>query len=270
MTSINQKLFAIVTGLTLAILPGVMPSFASGTQSVSSAPTNLIAVPTSTTQIYITWNQPVNSTQYGVFGYQIQRNNTIIVNNTASSSTYFNDAGLLPNHQEQYSIAAWNPAGLSPFSNVSHATTLNQIYINPTPTNQTGHITNPGNNQTHPIFGKLGHKFSNWFNGHRGIGSHLNHTNSTNNIYNETNNYPLFPHGNQTTQVHKQNGFGKQGLRGHDGFSKLAFKSHDQNGFGKQGLRGHDGFSKLAFKSHDQNGFGKQGLRGHWNQTRSK
>ncbi|MDE1769933.1 MAG: fibronectin type III domain-containing protein, partial [Thaumarchaeota archaeon] len=139
---IIPKFLGMVTGIAIITLVGLLPAFAtSGIQTVTQVPTNLIATPTSSSQISLIWNAPINATQSGITGYQIQRNGTILVNNTASLTTSFTDSGLLPNHLEQYSVASLNSNGTSAFSNIAIAATLNPIITS----NQTNTTTD--NNQ---------------------------------------------------------------------------------------------------------------------------
>ena len=131
------KLFGVVTGMAIFATAGFFPAFAdSGTQAVPLPPRDLNATAVSDTQITLTWNPPINATQSGVTGYQIQRNGTVIANDTENNQTIFNDTGLLPGSQEEYQVAAWNSSGLGLLSNFALATTeilqfLQQIQIRP-------------------------------------------------------------------------------------------------------------------------------------------
>jgi len=92
---------------------GLLPAFADGgAQTVPLSPTGLNATEVSSTQTYFTWNAPVNATQSGITGYQIQRNGTVIVNDTASTQTSLNYTGLIPDGNVEYQVAAWNSLGL--------------------------------------------------------------------------------------------------------------------------------------------------------------
>ncbi|HJU14100.1 MAG TPA: fibronectin type III domain-containing protein [Candidatus Nitrosotalea sp.] len=55
-----------------------------------------------------------------ITGYQIERNGTVLVNDTLSASTSFNDTTLPSNYDAVYAVAAWNSEGLGHISaNVS-------------------------------------------------------------------------------------------------------------------------------------------------------
>ena len=96
------------------------------TISPPSAPTGLTVTVLSNTALKLTWNQPSDLGGVPITGYQIQRNGTTIVNNTGTSQTNFTNIGLLPVHQQTYRVAAWNIAGLGPYSSNATGTTSNQ------------------------------------------------------------------------------------------------------------------------------------------------
>src|SRR3989304_1141017 len=83
--------------------------------SSTSAPGGLSVVAKSNTALKLTWSAPSTS-GVSIIGYQIQRNGTTIVNNTSNTQTSFTNSGLLPAHQQTYRVAAWNSAGLGPYS----------------------------------------------------------------------------------------------------------------------------------------------------------
>lgn len=123
------KPLAMIASIIIFLTVGLAPAFADST-SPPLAPTNLNAAPVSGNQIALTWNPPVNATQSGVIGYQIQRNGTILVNNTESTLTNYNDTSLLPGNIGQYQVAAWNAAGIGLLSNSASASTI--LYPSPT------------------------------------------------------------------------------------------------------------------------------------------
>src|SRR2546427_409638 len=82
----------------------------------AGSPTGLTASVISSSQINLRWTAPTNTGGSAIIGYQIQRNGTVLVNNTASTQTSFNDTGLVKNHQQTYRVAAWNSAALGHFS----------------------------------------------------------------------------------------------------------------------------------------------------------
>ncbi|MGI0007674.1 MAG: fibronectin type III domain-containing protein [Nitrosotalea sp.] len=107
------KLFVLMTLMGMFATVGLLPVFADGgDQTVPLSPTGLNATEVSNTQLYFTWNAPVNATQSGITGYQIQQNGTVIVNDTQSAQTSLNYTGLIPDGTVEYQVAAWNSIGL--------------------------------------------------------------------------------------------------------------------------------------------------------------
>lgn len=92
---------------------------------VPSAPTKLNVIALSTSSLKLTWNMPADNGGAPITGYSIQRNGTILVNNTGTTQTNYVDTGLLSNHQQTYRVAAWNSAGLGPYSNNTIGKTTN-------------------------------------------------------------------------------------------------------------------------------------------------
>lgn len=84
------------------------------TPSVPSAPTG-VAVTVTATSAKISWNAP-NDGGANITGYQIQRNGTTIVQNTADNKTTYTDSNLKPMTLQTYRVAAWNDIGLGAFS----------------------------------------------------------------------------------------------------------------------------------------------------------
>jgi hypothetical protein len=153
----SLKPLAMMAGIAVLLTVSLAPAFADSTSS-PLAPTNLNAMPVSGSQITLTWNPPVNATQSGVIGYQIQRNGTILVNNTESTLTNYNDTSLLPGNVGQYQVAAWNTSGLGLFSNDASAATIlypSPTIPGPTPMNTTSPIY--GGNWTKYIIIQHGH-----------------------------------------------------------------------------------------------------------------
>ncbi len=105
-----------------------------------NAPTGLNIIPLSNTALKLTWNAPSNTGGAPILGYKIQRNGTTIVNNTANTKTSFTNSGLLAAHQETYHVAAWNSAGLGPYSNNATGTTKNQTGTIPTNISNLGQL----------------------------------------------------------------------------------------------------------------------------------
>lgn len=108
--------------------------------SPPSAPTGLSVTALSNTALKLTWSVPSNTGGAPILGYQIQRNGTTIVNNTSNTQTNFTNSGLLPLHQQTYRVAAWNSAGLGPYSSNATGTTNNQTGTTPTNISNLGQL----------------------------------------------------------------------------------------------------------------------------------
>ena len=113
---------------------------APSTTSPPSAPTGLGVTTLSKTALKLTWGAPSNTGGAPILGYQIQRNGTTILNNTSNTQTNFTNSGLLPAHQQTYRVAAWNSAGLGPYSNNATGTTNNQTGITSTNISNLGQL----------------------------------------------------------------------------------------------------------------------------------
>ena len=96
-----------------------------------SAPTNLQATATSSSQINLSWTTPSSDGGLPIIGYKIERESPIgggfeqIIENTSSTSTSYtdNDPNLLPNTEYNYKVAAINSLGAGIFSNPNHVMT---------------------------------------------------------------------------------------------------------------------------------------------------
>ncbi len=118
--------------------------------SLADAPSDLTVFTVSDSQLMLFWNPPIYSGQGSITGYQIQRNDTVLVNNTASQDTSFIDDNLMPNHKERYRVAAWNQVGLGMFSDTAWGITDNATVdlVPISEVNQTNIITNSTNQTT--------------------------------------------------------------------------------------------------------------------------
>lgn len=92
-----------------------------------SAPTDLTVSAISGTALKLTWNAPADQGSSPIIGYSIQRNGTVIVNNTGTTQTSYTNTGLLSDHQQIYRVAAWNTVGLGPYSNATTGKTGTQV-----------------------------------------------------------------------------------------------------------------------------------------------
>lgn len=118
------------TGIVLILLVATLalPLGNSFAVPISNPPTNLVAQTISSTQINLSWNAPVNSTQNEVNGYKIEQDvscdgsfATLVANNT---STTYSDTGLSAGTCYAYRVLALNSAGASMPSNVDFDVTL--------------------------------------------------------------------------------------------------------------------------------------------------
>ena len=138
----RQQVFrpiAVIAGMAVLLLAGVVPAFAEGTSQLPLAPTNLAAIPVSSNQITLVWNPPQNATQTDITGYQILQNGQVLVNDTGNTLTNYNETSLLPGTTEQYQVGAWSPEGLGLLSGIASATTeaSSPSQVTPVPTNGT-------------------------------------------------------------------------------------------------------------------------------------
>ncbi|HEX5457182.1 MAG TPA: fibronectin type III domain-containing protein, partial [Candidatus Nitrosotalea sp.] len=107
---------------------------------VLQAPTNLFALPVSTSRINLSWNAPSNLGSLVITGYEIQRSTnggtswSIIVPNTGSTSTVYSDAGLVPSTAYTYRVYAITLLVTSPPSNTASATTFTPVTVSTPPT----------------------------------------------------------------------------------------------------------------------------------------
>jgi hypothetical protein len=134
-TCYQYRVFAHnAVGISMASNNATATTLQNPTQTVSppSAPIGLKVVSKSNTALKLSWASPSNTGGAAIIGYQIQRNGTTIVNNTGNTYTSFTNNGLLPAHQQAYRVAAWNSAGLGPYSGNVTAIITNFTGIVPT------------------------------------------------------------------------------------------------------------------------------------------
>lgn len=101
------------------------------TFTTPSAPTGLTVTTSSATSLKLSWNAPTNNGGANITGYQIQRNGTVLVSNTADANLAYTDTGLKPLTTQTYRVAAWNSVGLGPFSANVTVKTSNQTGTTP-------------------------------------------------------------------------------------------------------------------------------------------
>jgi hypothetical protein len=115
--------------------------------ALPQAPSNLTATAVSSTQINLAWtDNAVNET-----GFTIQRatnpnfNGATTITLNGANQTAYNNTGRAPNTTYFYRVRAFNPLGVSPWSNTASATTPSLLPA--APTNLAGSAVRiPGNN----------------------------------------------------------------------------------------------------------------------------
>ncbi len=106
-----DHLYFEVTGVGAGLPPG--------------APSGLVAAPTSSSEIGLSWSDGSSSED----GFELQRSPdgaswSTIAGSLAANSTSFTDGGLQPDTEYRYRIRAFNSSGSSDWSNVATATTF--------------------------------------------------------------------------------------------------------------------------------------------------
>ena len=102
------------------------------TLSVPSAPTNLVALAVSSSQINLSWSSPANSGGVPINGYKIERKNSCasifsVIANTGNASTIYSDTGLSANTCYQYRVLSHNAIGTGLPSNNATAITKSSL-----------------------------------------------------------------------------------------------------------------------------------------------
>lgn len=127
-TCYQYKVFAHnIVGTSLPSNNATATTLQTPTLRLPSAPTALNVSTISGTALKLTWNAPDDQGSSPIIGYNIQRNGTVIVNNTGTTQTSYTNTGLLFDHQQTYRVAAWNSVGLGPYSNTTVGKTGTQV-----------------------------------------------------------------------------------------------------------------------------------------------
>ncbi|QLH08830.1 hypothetical protein DSQ19_04450 [Candidatus Nitrosotenuis sp. DW1] len=116
---------SIGTGTTSSEVSATPTSSSSAT--VPSAPTSLIATSVSSTQNNLSWSAPSNNGGYQITGYKIEYrigsgSYSVLVSNTASTSTAYSHTGLSAGQTYVYRVSAINSIGTSSASAESSTT----------------------------------------------------------------------------------------------------------------------------------------------------
>ncbi len=91
-----------------------------GSSALPSSPINLVATPSSASEVDLSWTAPQNNGGLPITGYKIERNDGNGFNVIANSpTTTYQDKNLIPNPEHSYRVSAINSAGSSSPSNVS-------------------------------------------------------------------------------------------------------------------------------------------------------
>jgi len=122
--------------------------YGNGVQTILSAPTNLIASPLSSSQIYLSWTD--NSINEN--GFNIERKTGVSgtwyqINSVQANIINYNDTGLNSNTTYYYRVIAFNAQGFSNYSSEAFATTVASVVnaVNPTS------ITFPASGRTQTV-----------------------------------------------------------------------------------------------------------------------
>ena len=121
-----------------------------GSPIIPTPPTNLKAIPYSSTEIDLSWSAPTINGGSSITAYQIERdsgNGFNVIKNSATVS--YSDTGLAPSKQYFYRVSAINSAGTSNPSNVMYATTTSApVQTVPPSSSGTSTQNNTGTTQT--------------------------------------------------------------------------------------------------------------------------
>ncbi|HYL65810.1 MAG TPA: fibronectin type III domain-containing protein [Nitrosopumilaceae archaeon] len=167
----------------------------------SSAPQNLQATATSSSQINLSWTAPSNNGGSAITGYEIERSTdggstwSAIVSNTGNTAITYSDTGLTHSTTYTYRVSAINQIGTSQPSNTASATTFNTVPSQPiglTATAQTLQINlrwnAPSDNGGTPI---TGYKIERSTNNGNTWSTIVSNTGSTGTTYSDKNILPL-------------------------------------------------------------------------------
>jgi uncharacterized membrane protein len=122
-----------------------------GSPATPSPPTNLVATPSSASEVDLSWVAPQNNGGLSITGYQIERNDgngfNVITN---SPTTTYQDKNLVPTPEHSYRVSAINLAGTSTPSNIAPVMMPSSPTPSPTPTNtqNTSPSTDQNSNQS--------------------------------------------------------------------------------------------------------------------------
>ncbi|TRZ81053.1 MAG: hypothetical protein D4R90_00430 [Nitrosopumilales archaeon] len=109
-----------------------------GSSVFPSSPTNLIATPSSPTEVDLSWLVPQSNGGLSITGYQIERNDGSGFHIIAhSQTTTYQDKGLIPSSEHAYRVSAINSAGPGIPSNSA------PVIMPTAPTPNTAPVQNP-------------------------------------------------------------------------------------------------------------------------------
>ncbi len=143
----NQKLMSLkgvynATAFIANQAAGKTVSFVfspDGSPATPSPPTNLVATPSSASEVDLSWAAPQNNGGLPITGYKIERNDGNGFNIIANSPiTTYQDKNLIPNPEHSYRVSTINSAGSSDPSNVAPVimpSSPTPIPTSPTPPN---------------------------------------------------------------------------------------------------------------------------------------
>lgn len=169
--------------------------------TIPSAPQNLQATATSSSQINLSWNTSSDNGGSPIIGYMIERSNdtgatwSTIQSNTGSADTTYSDTGLAHSTTYTYRVSAINQVGTSQPSSTASATTFNVVPSPPTGLTATAQLLKinlswnvPSDNGGTPITGYMIERSTDGGNTWNTI---VANTGSTGTTYSDTNVLPL-------------------------------------------------------------------------------
>ena len=121
------RAFTVAAGVTNYSAYTSIASATTQSSAYPDAPNNLIAAPSDSTQIKLSWqNKATNASEYHVQQLNPGSGAWSVIGTTTSTKNYYIVTGLLPSSVNTFRVTAWNASGESPPSNTVAATTKSE------------------------------------------------------------------------------------------------------------------------------------------------
>lgn len=123
-------------GGTGAVSNSLLDSIAPATESGNGAlpiPTNVVATPLSSSQIYLAWDSVSNATTYNI--YRATSYSGVYTNIATVNTPYYTDTYLPSSITYYYKVQAVNPTGSGGYSNIVQAMTVSDMSVLQAPGN---------------------------------------------------------------------------------------------------------------------------------------